>query len=187
MNKLLPLLFIITIILVSCDGRNRKHKTNTEVLKEHKLLDSFSEQIKYIPEAYTEVTTDTILNNGFRVTIKTFTEMQDNVLSEFIIDTFKYKFHYRNYTGKLNVFFNKSLILDETINKSYLNKNGDNAFWDSAIMAGVSLDEENSTKNEVHIAVLYCIPESEICKDFKIIVDKKGNKTLIELETEPIH
>lgn len=187
MNKLIYLLFIFIITLISCDGRNRKHKTNTEVLKENKLLDSFSEIIKYIPETYTEVITDTILDNGFRVKIKTFTEMQDHVLSEFIIDTIKHKFHYRNYTGKLNVFFKNDLILDETINKSYLNKNEDTAFWDSAIMAGISLDELNSTKHEVHIAVLYCIPESEICKDFKLIVDKKGTKTLIELETEPIH
>ena len=52
-------------------------KTNTEVLKEHKLLDSFSEQIKYIPEKYTEVITDTILSNGFRVKIKYYYDMKN--------------------------------------------------------------------------------------------------------------
>ena len=187
MNKLFFLLFITILTLFNCDGRHRKHKTNAEVLNENKLLDSFSENIQYLPATYSEVITDTILNSGFRVKIKTYTEMQDNVLHEFIIDTIKYKFHYRNYTGKLNVFFKNSLILDETINKSYLNKNENKAFWDSAIMGGISIDEQNSTKNEVHISILYCIPESEICKDFKLIVDNKGNKTLLELETELIH
>ena len=96
-------------------------QTNQDVLKEYNLLESFSENIQYIPETYTEIITDTILNNGFRVKVKTYTEMQDNVLNEFTIDTIKYKFYYRNYTSKLTIFFKNSLILDETINKSYLN------------------------------------------------------------------
>lgn len=187
MNKLFTLFILIIIVLLNCDGRDRKHKTNEEVLKENKLLDSFSESIKYIPEVYTEENTDTILSNGFRVKIKTYTEMQDNVFNEFIIDSIKYKFYYRNYTGKLDVFYNNASILKETIDKSYLNKNEDKAFWDDAIMAGISLDEHNSTKKEVFISVLYCIPESETCKEFNIIVDKEGNTTLEELDPEPIH
>ena len=187
MNKLIVLLLLMIITLLSCDGRDRKHKTNEEVLKENKLLDSFSERIKYIPETYSEVETDTILSNGFRVKIKTYTEMQDNVFNEFVIDTIKYKFYYRNYTGKLDVFYNKRSILKETINKSYLNKNNDKDFWDDAIMAGIELDEHNSTKKEVIISVLYCIPESEICKEFNITVNKEGKATLKELDTEPIH
>ena len=171
----------------SCDGRDRKHKTNNEVLKENKLLDSFSEIVKYIPENYTEIENDTILSNGFRVKIKTYTEMQDNVFNEFTIDTINYKFYYRNYTGKLDVYYNNTSILKETINKSYLNKKDEESFWDDAIMAGISLNEHNSTKIEVYITVLYCIPESEICKEFKITVDKDGNTTIKELDSEPIH
>lgn len=187
MNKLIILIILTFVSFISCDGRDRKHKTNEEVLKESKILDSFSENIQYIPDTYTEVVTDTILNSGFRVKIKTYTEMQDNVLNEFTIDTIKYRFHYRNYTGKLNIFYKSALIFEETIDKSYLYKNKDKEFWDSAIMGGISIDEHNSTNNEVHISILYCIPESEICKDFKLIIDKKGDNTLKELETEPIH
>jgi len=187
MNKLLAFLIFTIITLSSCDGRDRKHKNNKEVLIEHNLLDSFSERIRYIPETYSEIETDTLLSNGFRVNIKTYTEMQDNVFNEFIIDSIKYKFYYRNYTGKLNIFYNNTAVLKETINKSYLNKNDEKVFWDDAIMAGISIDENNSSEKEVFINVLYCIPESEICKEFKIIVDNKGNTTLKELDSEPIH
>ena len=187
MYKLYVLSVLIIITFISCDGIDRKHKSNEEVLKENKLLDSFTENIKYIPEAYTEVNTDTILSNGFRVKIKTYTEMQDNVFNEFTIDSIRYKFYYRNYTGKLDVFYNNKSILKETINKSYLNKSNDKDFWDDAIMGGIYLNELISTKKEVYISVLYCIPESETCKEFNIIVDKEGNTTLEELEQEPIH
>ena len=50
MNKIALLLFILLVTLISCDGRERAHKSNTEVLIENKLLDSFSESIKYIPD-----------------------------------------------------------------------------------------------------------------------------------------
>ncbi len=187
MYRLSALIILIIIMFSSCGESDRKQKTNEEILKENKLLDSFTESVKYIPETYSEVETDTILNNGFRVKIKTYTEMQDNVLNEFVIDTIKYRFHYRNYTGKLDIFYNNTSVLKETINKSYLNKNKDKTFWDDAIMAGIYLDEHSSTKEEVIISVLYCIPESEICKEFNIIIDKKGNTSLEELESEPIH
>ena len=187
MRKLFTLITLTIITFSSCDGRDRKHKTNKEILIENKLLDSFSERVQYIPETYSEVETDTILNNGFRVKIKTFTEMQDNVFNEFVIDSIKYKIYYRNYTGQLDVFYNNTSVLKETINKSYLKKNNEEAFWDDAIMAGLSLDEHNSAKKEVSITVLYCIPESEICKEFKIVVDQNGSTTLKELESEPIH
>lgn len=184
----LYILFIVTIITFSsCNGRNRKNKTNEEVLKENKLLDSFTENIKYIPETYTEFETDTILSNGFRVKIKTYTEMSDYVLNEFTIDTIKYKFYYRNYTGKLDVDYNNSPILEQTIDKAYLNKAKEREFWDDAIMAGIEIDELNSTKKEVYITVLYCIPESEICKEFIITVNKEGSTNLKELDPEPIH
>lgn len=189
MNRLLVLILLILIAFSSCDGSDRKHKTNKEVLKENKQLDSFSEYVKYIPETYSEVETDTILDNGFRVIIKTYTEMNDNVLNEFRIDTINHKFYYRTYTGKLDVFYNNVSILEETINKSYFNKGQDKKFWDDAILGGIYLDEHNSTskKERVFISVLYCIPESEICKEFNIIVDTKGNTTLKELDSEPIH
>ena len=55
MNKLIPLLLFIAVLFIGCDGRSRAKQTNTEVLKEHNLLDSFSEHTEYIPMEYTEV------------------------------------------------------------------------------------------------------------------------------------
>lgn len=79
------------------------------------------------------------------------------------------------------------MILEETINKSYLNKNDNKKFWDYAIIEGVYIDEQKSANNKVHIGILYCIPESEICENFEIIVVVKENRSIKELETAAIH
>ncbi|WP_158526739.1 hypothetical protein [Olleya aquimaris] len=42
MNRFTLLLLGILIAFLSCDGRDRVHKTPQEVLIENKLLDSFS-------------------------------------------------------------------------------------------------------------------------------------------------
>ena len=186
MNKLYFILALGIIIIIGCNGRERYYKSNNEILQENKLLDSFSENIQYIPESYTEVEVDTTLSNGFRVKIRTYTEMEDHVINEFTIDSINYKFHYRNYTGQLEVFYKNEAILEKTINKSYFKENGDKEFWEKAILAGISLDEDTLTIEKVFINVFYCIPESEICEDFKIIVDEKGESSIEHLEHKPI-
>ena len=65
------ILSLFICFLISCDGRDRSSKPNIEVLKENKLLDSFSENITYSPTREVKTVTDTILSNNFNVKIKT--------------------------------------------------------------------------------------------------------------------
>jgi len=67
-------LSVLISFFLSCDGRDRIHKSAETVLKENKLLDSFSENITYIPESYSEKVTDTIFSNGYNVYIKQYTD-----------------------------------------------------------------------------------------------------------------
>ena len=69
-----------TIILISCDGRDRIYKTNAEVLHESNLFNVFSQQIKFIPEQSIEIETDTILSNGFQVKIKYYSVENNSIL-----------------------------------------------------------------------------------------------------------
>jgi len=78
--KYITILLLILISLINCDGRDRAYKTNQEVLTENNLLESFSENVKYFPESYSEIETDSILNNDSRVVIKLFTDMNSSVV-----------------------------------------------------------------------------------------------------------
>ncbi len=187
MYKLSYILLLGILMSFGCDGKERSHKSNEEILMDSKLLDSFTENIQYIPDSYSEVENDTLLSNGFRVKIMTYTEMNNYVINEFTIDTINYKFHYRTYTGKLEFFYKNEAILELSINKSYFKENKDKEFWDKAILGGISIDENKIFTNKVYLNVFYCIPESEICKEYNLIVDEKGNTSLKELVPETIH
>jgi len=175
MRCLSIIFFVASITVLSCDGRNRKHKTNAEVLKENKLFNSFSEQIKYIPEQHTEVITDTILNTGFH--IKTHYYALENDYSSKTVKASDNKnkiSHFKNFEAQFQISKNNNLVAQNLINKERFYKFESPDFWKSAIMQFVWVDHENSTEDFVTLITSFNIPETEVYKDFSIVVDAFG-------------
>jgi len=75
MRFLLLLIFLTSFTLISCDGRSKRFMSNREILQNHNLLESFSESITYFPTSYNKFSNDTILSNGYRVKIESYTDM----------------------------------------------------------------------------------------------------------------
>ncbi|MFD1161958.1 hypothetical protein [Hwangdonia seohaensis] len=175
MRNLSILCCALIITLISCDGRDRIHKTNAEVLKENKLFDSFSEEIKYIPELRTEILTDTILSTGFRVKIQYYA--LDKAYSSKTIKTsslINKTLHFKNFEAQFQVLKNNQIIAQHVINKDVFKKFESPAFWKQAIMQFVWIDYENSTADFISINTSFNIPETDIYKDFSIIIDTFG-------------
>lgn len=109
----LILLFAIALLFAACDGRDRLHKTPQEILHETELLDSFSENITFIPNGYAEKVTDTIFNNGYRIHIKMYSDMENHVS----ITSGKDTTNYRNFNLDIKVIKEGVTLLDSTFNK----------------------------------------------------------------------
>ena len=183
-KKYLPILFLAIIVaLSSCDGRDKANRNAQNDLLENKVLDSFNDVIKHFPEEYVEVVTDTVLNNGFHIKIKTFTNMEDIILNEFEADSVKYKHFYRNYVGEVTVLLNETLILNKKINKSLFKDLTPDFNWEASIMGPIAINQENSNAKQVQLDVYYCLADSENCKDYKIIIDKSGDLKIQDLNT----
>ena len=168
---------MLLITLISCDGRERAHKSNTDVLIENKLLDSFSESIKYIPETYSETITDTILSNGFKVKIKTYSDMNTSVLNEIKKDGIHYKEYHRNFNAHIMVFKNDIEIFNKTINKSFLLKQDDltESDFEMTTLNSIWLDEMSSIqKDKIIIDVAFAKTDEVIGKTYKISIDSNG-------------
>ncbi|EGV42023.1 hypothetical protein BZARG_2651 [Bizionia argentinensis JUB59] len=140
--KYRSLIFLIgcTIIFAGCDGRNRLHKTPKEVLQESKLLDSFSENTNYIPEEYTEIETDTILNNGFRVHIKTFSDMENSFLELTETESVNEKTRFREFKSDVTVFKDDAEIFHKTIDKAFFANQNESHELDLNLMTLLMVD-----------------------------------------------
>lgn len=176
MKKLVFLILLFIITLISCDGRDRKYKTNAEVLQESNLLKSFSEEINFIPFEPVEIITDTIMSNGFQIKLK-YNSLENSFITklsksetEEVINT-----NYKNFEASIFVLKDEKIIFNETINKELFYEFETPTFWSSAIMQFVWIDYETSTKNSINLNTSFCIPETDVCKDFAINIDTYGN------------
>lgn len=184
MNKYIFILAFICIGIasVSCDGRDRVYKSNSDILTEGQLLDSFSENISYIPETYTEVVTDTILSNGFQIKMKTYSNMNQNVLHEFKRDTINYKEYYREFVSEVVVLKNSKEIFNKTIDKLFFDKIKNNLQLNNAIVK-LMFDASSSVEsNSVVLSLLIENIDSKKISFCDIIIDSEGNYKLQEVK-----
>ncbi|WP_417882605.1 hypothetical protein [Xanthomarina gelatinilytica] len=184
MKQFIFLLVIATIgiVSISCDGRDRVFKTNTEVLIENKLLDSFSENITFVPETYTEVATDTILYNGFHVKLKTYTIMDKHIVNEFKQDSIVYKKYYREFVTDVIVTKNDKEIFNERIDKEFIHKHNNNLQLNKAII-NVMVNQVSSVKNHgLVLSAMIKDIQNETIKFCDILIDSEGNLVLKEVQ-----
>lgn len=190
--KNLLLLTVIILSILSCNG----NKTKSDTLKAsvEKFKDSLEtlEEIKYFPENYSETETDTLLSNGFRVKVKTYTDMKHSVLNTFKQDSIVYKHYYRELISQVVIKKDNNKVNELFIDKDFI-KNNDTSFefnkefYKSASYYSIWLSELNSTiSNEVFLIVSVCKPESDDCLMFKITIDEKGGYKVDEFEYEEI-
>ena len=151
---------LLLLLSFGCDGRDRVHKSNEEVLIENKQLDSFSENIKYFPEAYSEVETDTILGNGFEVKTKVFTNMSNNVLIETKKDSVINKHLYRERVAELQIIYQGKMIFSKLIDKEYFHNNPSSKYkpLKYTILRDVFIEDKHFSDKTVTLNFLYYYP-----------------------------
>lgn len=175
MNKILFIFLILIISFSSCDGRDRAYKSNAKVSKSNTLFESFSKQVKFFPNKPIEISTDTILSNGFQIKLH-YQSLENSFVSKTKTSE-KYatiNTNYNNFEAKFQVFKDDELLINQTLNKSMFSKYETPKFWKDAIMQFVWVDFENSSKDFITLNTAFHIPETNIYKDFCIQIDKIG-------------
>lgn len=193
MKKLLGLFLLLIIAFTSCEGRKTQSQALSEDIEEFKKEVTLEIAV-YKPENYMEREVDTLLHNGYRVKIKTYSDMDNTVLFTKIKDTINYQTHYRNFKfdiqvekdGKLlyNESFDKkkahSLFRDYTPTKS-INKDTD--FDKLAILKSIEVSGNSSFSDRIKIDILYAIPETDKMTLHSLSIDNKGLLEVKRIET----
>jgi PBP1b-binding outer membrane lipoprotein LpoB len=183
MKKIVFISILLILFFTSCDGRNRATHSNKENVENSKLSDSFLVQTKYIPQVYSEVISDTILSNGFRVKLKFYSDMESSYLNEFQIDSITYKHYYRNFNAEIKVFKNEKEIYSNTISHHILENMLKNTseYFNTYILTDFWIEQFASNMNDKAIVKLFfCKPESEICKTIRLLFSE-NNEAIVEL------
>lgn len=193
MKNILIVLILVCVGFVSCDGR----KSQSESLKEsiEKFKDSVGpiEIIKYIPKDYAENVTDTILSNGFRIKIKTFTDMEHGIVDSISIkDSITSKTIRRDFLSEVTVFKNDRQIFSKTIDKSTFEKQYEliKGQLKEMILSSVWVNQvHDNDKDIVQIEFDFCLPEnlekeysSRCYIHFRLMINPDGTYSFSSIE-----
>ena len=192
MKKTFGLLLILVIAFTSCEGRKTKNQALSESIKEFKKSANLEVDI-YLPKTYIEREIDTLLSNGYRVKIKTYSDMNNSVLFSKIKDTINYQTHYRNYKFDILVEKEGELIYNESFDKLKANKALDyNANYASnshlynfdklAVLKSIQVDDDISPKNMITIDIMFAIPETSRYAFHKMYIDERGKSSFVYIE-----
>ncbi|MBU2940107.1 hypothetical protein KO494_11210 [Lacinutrix sp. C3R15] len=185
MNRILMVLLFLCVSFINCDGRDKAKRTAQQDFRDSTILNTFNGSIKYFPEKYTEVVTDTTLSNGFKINIKTYTDMNNSVLNTFKTGTIKNKHYYRDAISNIKVSKNGEIIFSERIDKSFFLKLDKSLkdYFKVANLTGVWLqDEKENLKNSISIYIMFAKPETDYYMLNKMTIDTKGKYTIEEIE-----
>ncbi|WCO03068.1 hypothetical protein [Psychroserpens ponticola] len=183
MKKSALIILLIAIGFFSCDRRGsaREHLQNSisEFNKKHTDLDL----ITYYPESYTEVQTDSIISNTFRVSIKNYSRMDAQILmsSETTDKKTKIKYH-RIFESEINIALVSKNILSTTINAEDFKNTLQSEFWNNATLEHVWVNQETSNTNEVNLGISFLNPKNKAYKLYELVVTADGKQDLNLIE-----
>ncbi len=180
MTKVISLL-ILVLAFVSCDGRNRVYKSNADVLKESGLWDLFSEELVFIPESRTNITTDTILSTGFQIKISysstDYGSIKKTVKTK---NNTSITYHYKNFKADYTVLKDNTTIKNGKIDNRLFYNYAPPDFWQNAIMQYVWVDYDHDQTNSIKLNTCFVIPQTTTFKDFALIINQYGATQIIE-------
>ncbi|WP_299117158.1 hypothetical protein [uncultured Winogradskyella sp.] len=182
MKKLLGLLVILIIGFTSCEGR----KTQGQALSED--IEDFKNEVKiekviYKPANYVEREVDTLLYNGYRVKIKTYSDMDNTVLFTEIKGTVNYQTYYRNFKFDILVEKDGKRIYNEHFDKNKINtllefnsatEPNNKDFDKLGILKSIEIDDNLSFPDRIKIDIMYAVPETDRTSLYSLFINKKG-------------
>ena len=142
--------------------------------------------MKYFPESYSEIETDTILNNDSRVVIKLFTDMNSSVVKTTTKDTIQLKNHYRNFNAQVIIYKSNNEIFNQIIDKTFFKESiNPTSDIENSILQHVWLDElANLTENKIILDFTFTDTNKNIVSIYQVNIDTNGNYEIDKLLEE---
>lgn len=181
MKKLILLFGICLIALVSCDGRKSFDKSLTNNTSNFEGIEPY-EIIVFKPESPFYKKVDTLLHNGYRVKINTYTDSDNSIVTSKIKDTITTKTHHRSYKFDIQVEKKGNIIYSDSFNKTKANAlfSFRDDFQKKAVLQYISLSDEPTLDDKIRIDFTYIIPETERYADQTLFILDNGSVNVID-------
>lgn len=174
---------ILLFILTSCDGRKSKIDRINDAVVEFNNNKKLMDIIAYYPKQYTETKTDSIISKTFRVHVKNYAVMNQEILVKQSVKNLKEtsQFH-RVFESEITVAVNDKIIYNEHISAEKFRDFEASEFWNNATLEHVWVNQEQSNTRNLSLEVSIINPKNKTFKLYEILIDKSGNERLTLIE-----
>ncbi|WP_248722882.1 hypothetical protein [Seonamhaeicola sp. ML3] len=180
----LPLFIIVIAIgFCSCDGRKSKNDLfKASVAEFNDSIDPIQITTFY-PESYREHLKDTVLSNGYSVSIKTIVDMTDSISNTYRANkTTTVKDVFRKKSSQVIVKKNDKIIFDKIIDFNFYYDNGEipKEHLKNTLCNSVEVNQELSTGDSLYLTtdIVSVTPELYTHYFFNLKIDTNGSYTL---------
>ena len=180
MKKLVLFLAILSLVLISCDGRKSKSVALKESIEAYNKKYAELDKITFVPKAYSEVVTDTIISNAVKVHIKNFSLPDEAILISSSSDG-SMTYH-RVFESEIVVSTSTRDIFSTLVSAAQFKNNSIDTFWDHATLEHVWVNQELSTAHHIRLDMSFINPKDNSYKLYRMVIDDKGHSTLDLIE-----
>ncbi len=178
MKTIFNCLLLLVFLCVSCDGSsNSKNNPKNDVATNTTLI-AVSTTKKYVPKNYTEIKTDTLLQNGFQIKLNVFSNLEKNIPKILSNAKTKTDTFYREFEADILVNYNSKLLFKKRINKQFIldyYQEIYNPKLATVILKNAYVLQQPKTNNASSIILEYCKPNNTSCFSYEIEVYKDGS------------
>jgi hypothetical protein len=184
MKKSILLIFIMAIAFFSCNKREsaRENLQNSisEFSQKHNHLDIVS---YYYPEGYTEIQTDSLISNTFKVSIKNYTKPDAKILMGTETEEQKTILNYhRVFESEITIALASKTIFNTTVNAKDFKDFSPSEFWSNATLEHVWVNQETSNSEALYLGISFINPTNNAYKLYELVVNTEGKQNLYLIE-----
>lgn len=172
------LTLISALFLWSCSySETKKERLNNAISEFNQNINKI-DLINYFPETYTEVKTDSIIENTFKVSIKNFSSNESGLNLNNSSDQFSNTRHiHRVFMADINVKVVYRIVYQKRLKAQHFDPYSDPEFWSNATLEHVWIDQWKSNSESLALNVSFLNPLNKTYKIYELRIDSNGNES----------
>jgi hypothetical protein len=183
MKQSLLILLLVAIAIFSCNRPESQRENLQNSISEFSKKYTKLNTVTYYPESYTEVKTDSIIANTFKVSIKNYSKMDSQILLNSETHDTKTKTNYhRVFESEINIALATKPLFSTTINAEDFKDASQPEFWNNATLEHVWVNQETSNAKAINLGISIINPKNKAYKLYELVVDKSGKQNLNLIE-----
>lgn len=183
MKKILIFLpCLIVLLTLSCDKRNSKSEHLKRAVSEFNTKFQPLPLKTYYPEYYTEIKSDSIIANTFKVSLKHYSSDASIPIKKDVESPIKEQQFHRIFECDMIVSYQDNIIVDKRISAALFSDKNKDSFWQNATLEHVWVNQEFSNRTKLYLGISFVDPNSKAFKLYEMSIDHYGNEQLKLIE-----